>query len=780
MAILTGFPPSNTISPSVRISEVDLTLLSPTTTFHRIGLVGFASKGPINTPTSVTSLTDLATKFGNPHPDQGDPYLIYAAQQALQVSNDVVIVRVADVDPTSGSQATTASVEIPAAGGLVDIIGSATGPNYTFAVDSYFAWKLNGVLASKTLVVAAATYTLTALVTELNDQLTALVDGIEFYATSSNTLGLRSTWAFGTSASIELVSIQDSIYGGASSIVGMGTSMTVAELLGTADRYPDDIYTSAGVWNFSGISMTTMETALQVVVSGTGNVNVDDVVQVVNLDALAGGTYTTAQVVAEINNQISSLPGGFLAVAVGDYIQLETVAFGRDSKLLVKADSTLDVVLGLANTQKTGTSPTVASGGGSTDTGGIITGSANSSSLVSLTVYADSPGLEGNHTQVIFTNDTTNGSFTVKVFNNGASVESWGNLTKNQDSTFYAPTYVNANSNYIRIVDNTATSAPPANTAATGLSLTGGKDGLPVDPDDQDDLVIGNPVAGTGLYNLSEPEQIDIDLIAAPGRSSTAVIRALISVAEVYRQDCLAIVDPPFGLTVREIIDWQNGVHPLNSDRFDSDFAALYWPWLQITDTYNNIPVWVPPSGTVLATICYSDNLSAVWFAPAGLTRGVTQGVANVYSRPTLAERDQMYGNQNAINPIISYPDIAGFVIWGQKTLQRAPTALDRVNVRRMMFFIEKSIKNIARALLFEPNTEALRSTFVSACTSILSEVQQGQGLTDFVIKCDEELNPPDVIDRNELRARIGVVPTRAVEFIFIEFSLNRTGTSLG
>ncbi|NDH38424.1 MAG: hypothetical protein EBX77_03925 [Actinobacteria bacterium] len=134
MAILTGFPPSNTISPSVRISEVDLTLLSPTTTFHRIGLVGFASKGPINTPTSVTSLTDLATKFGNPHPDQGDPYLIYAAQQALQVSNDVVIVRVADVDPTSGSQATTASVEIPASGGLVDIIGSATGP-YSFSAD---------------------------------------------------------------------------------------------------------------------------------------------------------------------------------------------------------------------------------------------------------------------------------------------------------------------------------------------------------------------------------------------------------------------------------------------------------------------------------------------------------------------------------------------------------------------------------------------------------------------------------------------------------------------
>ena len=780
MAILRGFPPSNTISPSVRISEVDLTLISPTTTFHRIGIIGFASKGPINTPTSVTSLTDLATKFGNPHPDQGDPYLIYAAQQALRVSSDVVIVRVADVDPTSGTQATSAEIEIPAAGGVVDIIGATIG-TFVFANDGYFSWRLNGITASKVLVVPAATYTITELVTELNDQLTPQIDGIEFYETGTSTLGIRSVWAYGTSSSIELVSIQDSIYGGAGSIVGIGTSMTVAELLGTADRYPDDIYTAAGDWNFSGVSSTILSTALQVVVNGTGNINIDNVVQVIDLSALSGGTYTTGQVVSEINTQIGSLPGGFLAVAVGDFIQLESLAYGRDSRFLVKPDSTLDVIFGLENTQNAGSSPTEVSGGGATDTAGIITGSANSGGTTkTFTVYADSPGIEGNNTSVIFTNNQDDGTFTLKVFNNGASVESWGNLSKNQDSSFYAPTYVNSNSYFVRIVDNTAVSAPPANTPATGLALVGGTDGIPLDPDSQDDLVIGNPIAGTGLYNLSEPEQIDIDLICAPGRSSTSVIQALISVAENYREDCLAIIDPPFGLTVREIIEWQNGVHPLNGDRFDTDFAALYWPWLQITDVYNNIPVWVPPSGSVLAAICNSDNLSAVWFAPAGLNRGVVQNVANVYSRPTLAERDQMYGNQNCINPIISYPDVAGFVIWGQKTLQRAPTALDRVNVRRMLFYVEKAIKNVARTLLFEPNTEALRATFVSACTSILSDVQQRQGLTDFVVKCDAELNTPDVIDRNELRARIGLVPTRAAEFIFIEFSLNRTGTNLG
>ena len=136
-----------------------------------------------------------------------------------------------------------------------------------------------------------------------------------------------------------------------------------------------------------------------------------------------------------------------------------------------------------------------------------------------------------------------------------------------------------------------------------------------------------------------------------------------------------------------------------------------------------------------------------------------------------------MYGNRNAINPIVTYPDIAGFVIWGQKTLQRRPTALDRVNVRRLMFYLEKNIRAQARALLFEPHTAALRSRFVDLANGVLQNVKTNQGVYDYVIQCDEELNPPDVIDRNEMRARIGVQPVKAAEFMYIEFSLHRTGS---
>ena len=307
-------------------------------------------------------------------------------------------------------------------------------------------------------------------------------------------------------------------------------------------------------------------------------------------------------------------------------------------------------------------------------------------------------------------------------------------------------------SDFIRCIDNTTTGATPQNGT---YALLGGSDGIPSNPDDQDALLIGNNLGLTGMFALSEPEQIDIDIIACPGHSSTTVVTELISVCADYRQDCLAIIDPPFGLVVEEIIQWQNGVHPLNTVQLDSDFAALYWPWVQIVDTFNGINVWVPPSGSIMAVYANNDNLAAPWFAPAGVNRGIVPSIVDVFSRPTLAERDLMYGNQNAINPIVSFSDLAGFVVWGQKTLQRLPTALDRVNVRRLMFSVEKQIRSAVRTLLFDPNDEFFEAKFISICTGILTQVQVGRGLTDFVILADATINTPDVIARNELLEQI-------------------------
>lgn len=775
MAILQGFPPSSTISPSVRITEKDLSYIAPEQSFHRAGLIGFASKGPVNLPTLISTRRQLHVTFGNPHPDVGDPFLIYAAEQYLLVANELFVVRVADTDPVSDEQALTAEVDVPAAGTLVMIESATAGP-YTFGDDSFFRWKLNGVLSSKTLVVLADTYTVDDLVVELNDQLDTELDGIEFYKTSIDTIGVKSVWAYGPDASIELVSVQNAIYGDTvinGNPTGLGTGMTAASVTGTMGMYPNVGYQTPGEYDFTGLTGLTLE----IVVDGTDNVLIDGIVQVIDLGALEGSSNNIAAVVAAINAEKAelggTLPGGWEAVAVGNNLQFQTMHHGRDARLRIKPDSTAEDIFGLDTVTHSGTSPDGITGDVGVATYGIVVG--DSVSLTnSFTLRADSPGIEGNQTQVRITNDPREAHFSVEVFNNGQPVEAWGGLTKNQASRYYVETYLALVSDFIRVADNTAEGAGPENGT---YDLSGGSDGIPADPDLQDALLIGSAVGFTGIFTLSEPEQIDIDLIAVPGHSSTSVVTAMLDFCQNYRQDCLAIIDPPFGLTVNEIVAWQNGTHPLNLTRFDSDFGALYWPWVKIRDSFNRVDVWVPPSGSVMAVIARSDYLSAPWFAPAGMNRGIVPGITDVYNRPTLAERDLMYGNRNCINPIVRFNDVDAYMVWGQKTLQRRPTALDRVNVRRLMFYLEKRIRVASRNLLFDPNDEVFQRKFVSIATQILREVQVGRGVTDFIIKADAELNTPDVVDRNEFRAQIGVQPTRAAEFIFIEFSIHRTGS---
>ena len=295
MAILRGFPPSNTISPGVRIAESDLSFISPQQSFHRAGLVGFASKGPINIPTLIQTTRQLHTTFGYAHPAASDPYMIYAAEQYLLVANELYIVRVADTDAVSDERATLASVDIPVAGSGI-IIQSNTAGSYIFETDSFFKWKLNGVLASKTLVVPAndgttPSYSCTALVNLLNDQLTPSVDGIQFFCGTGSKIGVETTFSFGPNASLELVSVQNAIYGpengstapGFSGITGLGVGMTQAQSTSGNDSYSTG-YAVAGTWDFT--SQTDLQ--LLIVVDGTDHPLIDNVVQTIDLADLEG------------------------------------------------------------------------------------------------------------------------------------------------------------------------------------------------------------------------------------------------------------------------------------------------------------------------------------------------------------------------------------------------------------------------------------------------------------------------------------------------------------
>lgn len=862
MALNSTLPPSNTISPSVRITEIDESMYGVGATFHTAGLVGFASKGPVGIPTQISSPAQLISVFGHPHPEVGDPYLIYAAQQYLTIANQLWIVRVADTSPTSWEAAGLAEVAVPPVGGQVLVesevqdgisawqngdpttglpASHATG-NYSFEYDSYFSWRLNGVLASKTLQILAnanrpapfqnLVYTAVQLASDLNDQLVE-GDGIEFWVdTTSELPGYQkltvfATNSFGPSSSIEFVSVMTMACGGATvvdggtNVLGFGTDMQRAITTGAYDGYPTSgSLNTSGVWDFTGISGTDLQ--LQVVISGTDSVLIDNVVQVIDLSTLAGHVKTTAQVVHAINAYIAGghVVGGFQAVGgsagglpgdsslgtlpvddlanivtrslsdstltsyvVSNNITLMTNTFGADALLFVKPASTADAYFGFSNMTAQGVSPVAYTGAVSPAayTGGKVLGSTAIAGQTTFTITADSVGIDGNNTSVQIVTDPVLGSFSMYVSNNGSQVESWGGLTKDSTSRFYVETFISIVSDWIRVLDVTTNSdgtPQPAAPASGTYVLTGGSDGIPSDPDDQDALLIGDLTSMSGMYALSDPEQVDLDLLACPGHSSSNVMQALISICADQRMDCMAIIDPPFGLTVTEIVQWHNGQHPLNDIQLNSDVAALYWPWLKMTDTFNQVDVWVPPSGSILAVYANSDSIAAPWFAPAGLNRGLLpNNISDVFDRPTLEERDIMYGWRNAVNPIVQFSDVAGFIVWGQKTLQRLPTALDRVNVRRMMLVAEKEIRSASRYLLFEPNDTLFQTQFKTLASKVLETIKAGRGLHDYLIIDDSSINTPTTIDRNEFWAKIGIQPTKSVEFMYIEFSIHNTGS---
>ena len=200
----------------------------------------------------------------------------------------------------------------------------------------------------------------------------------------------------------------------------------------------------------------------------------------------------------------------------------------------------------------------------------------------------------------------------------------------------------------------------------------------------------------------------------------------------------------------------------------------MYWPWVQIADNQLGKNVWVPPSVVMPGVMAYSDNVAAEWYAPAGLNRG---GITAIKAERNLTHtnRDTLY--ENRINPIATFPGV-GVCAWGQKTLQKRPSALDRINVRRLLINLKKFIASTSKYLVFEQNTVATRNRFLSAVVPYMEEVQANQGLFAFKVVMDATNNTPEVVDRNILKGDIFLQPAKAAEFIVIDFNVMPTGAT--
>jgi phage tail sheath protein FI len=273
-----------------------------------------------------------------------------------------------------------------------------------------------------------------------------------------------------------------------------------------------------------------------------------------------------------------------------------------------------------------------------------------------------------------------------------------------------------------------------------------------------------------GINAVSNPDEYDINLVVTPGiiRSlHPAVTTKVIDMVE-DRQDCFYIAD--FSEADSDIADTT-----LQSNSVDSNYVATYYPWVKTIDNNNNKIMSVPPSVLLPGVFAANDRLAAEWFAPAGLNRGGITGAISVLNRLTHSERDTLY--ENKVNPIASFPG-QGIVAFGQKTLQDKASALDRINVRRLLITVKKFIASTSRYLLFEQNTSTTRNRFLNTVNPYFEAIQQRQGLYAFKVVMDETNNTPDVIDRNVLAGQIFLQPAKTAEFIVIDFNILPTGAS--
>ena len=293
------------------------------------------------------------------------------------------------------------------------------------------------------------------------------------------------------------------------------------------------------------------------------------------------------------------------------------------------------------------------------------------------------------------------------------------------------------------------------------------------------------------IDTVADPEFVDMNLLTVPGLTKEGLTTQMVNVCE-NRADALALIDLPgvylpsheryyADIKDRQTKDPSQAANDLRQRQIDSSYGATFYPWVQTTDEGTGQALWIPPTVALMGVLASSERASQIWFAPAGFNRGgLSDGAAgipvtSVSRRLTSKERDILY--EARINPIASFPS-TGIVVFGQKTLQERPSALDRINVRRLVIFLKKQISILSTQILFEQNVQATWNRFKGLIEPFLSNVKTQFGITDYRLILDESTTTPDLVDQNVVYAKIMIKPARAIEYIAIDFIVASTGAS--
>ena len=473
----------------------------------------------------------------------------------------------------------------------------------------------------------------------------------------------------------------------------------------------------------------------------------DNGTNTVSLKIDGGGTQNITLSPGSLSaSQVASQLGGVLTGAVASVVNNAVVVTSSSTgtaSSVQGSDSTGLATLGFDTTLHSGTN----------------------SGASSVVVTANSPGTWGNKLTLTVTAGNVAGTVNLVVANNGYTVEVWRNLSKTTSSASYWQTQINGNSSFITVVDSPLVAQPAV---VAKLPLAGGNDGLSGVTDADFIGTIGDGYS-TGLQTLADPATIDVNLVAIPGQTSMSVHSALVSFCET-RGDCSCSLDPELGLNASQMVDFRLGQNAYSSRvAVDSNRATFFYPWINAFEPNSGTTVWMPPSAAAIRACAYNDSVGQVWTEILGVNRGRLPEATGI--ERSLSTGDQGYLYENGINPIVNIRGY-GITIMGGKTLQVAPTSLDRWNVRRMLDYLHKITITVTYPLIGEPNTPALWRRLTGLLQPTLQYLQDQQGVQAYQIICDASTNPQNLMNAHELHAKIGILPVPGAEFIYTDFVL--------
>ena len=564
----------------------------------------------------------------------------------------------------------------------------------------------------------------------------------------------------------------------------------------------DDLYNNAGTLFTTANAYTSSITSGPSGSTGTytnvtGNVN-------------GSGTSATFNVVLSTATTVSTLTVSSSGVGYqpGDLITIPSASLGATDS------SGSNLVITLNENNIFGNVPFTLK----TISEGSIMNNSGSQDIYGALVSGSSDNVRWQITNV----DTTNGIFSLLIrqgndtTNEPIILETWANIsldptqpnfiskvigdTYKQVTTVGSDTYIETVGNYLnqsRYVYVSAVNTPTPNYFDNaGIAKTAYTASLPLDASGSffgagGDLFYSNAIGANKYYNqisgsntqgltgadyntaislMGNKEDYPYNLITTPGltiQDNTTQITALINTVQ-NRGDAIAVIDTTaYGAETSTVIS--------KAGAYNSSYVATYWPWLQTLDPGTGQIVWVPASTMIPSVYAFNDSVADPWFAPAGINRGGLDNVIRPEQRLTNGQRNNLYvGN---VNPIAVFPN-TGTVVYGQKTLQKKASALDRVNVRRLLITVKDYISQVANNLVFEQNTIATRNAFLAQVNPYLTTIQQRQGLYAFRVIMDDSNNTPDVIDRNQLIGQIYLQPTKTAEFIYLDFNVLPTGAT--